>query len=98
MILDGSMQAKITATVLGLAAEIEREFLNQRTKALAARKAKGLVLGRPDGALNKIYALDKHKTDIKKYLGIGLSLSAIAKLVEEPRSTVSDYIKRCGLR
>ena len=99
MILDGSMQAKITATVLALAAEIEREFISQRTKeALAARKAKGLPLGRPDGALNKIYALDKHKTDIKKYLGMGLSLSAIAKLVEEPRSTVSDYIKRCGLR
>ena len=51
-----------------------------------------------EGALNKIYALDKHKTDIKKYLKMGLSLSAIAKLVEEPRSTVSDYIKRCGLR
>ena len=99
MILDGSMQAKITATVLGLAAEIEREFISQRTKeALAARKAKGLPLGRPDGAVNKSYALDKHKADIKKYLKMGLSLSAVAKLVEEPRSTVSDYIKRCGLR
>ena len=99
MILDGSMQAKITATVLALAAEIEREFISQRTKeALAARKAKGLPLGRPDGALNKSYALDKHKADIKKYLKMGLSLSAIVKLVEEPRSTVNDYIKRCGLR
>ena len=82
MILDGSMQAKITATVLGL----------------AARKAKGFTLGRPEGAKNKRYPLDKHKEDIKKYLKLGLSLSAIAKLVEEPRSTVNDYIKRCGLR
>ena len=99
MILDGSMQAKITATVLALAAEIEREFISQRTKeALAARKAKGLPLGRPDGAVNKSYALDKYKADIKKYLKMGLSLSAVAKLVEEPRSTVSDYIKRGGLR
>lgn len=41
MQLDGSMQAKITATVLGLAAEIEREFISMRTKeALAARKKK----------------------------------------------------------
>ena len=49
MILDGSMQGKITATVLGLAAEIEREFISQRTKeAWAARKAKGFPLERPD--------------------------------------------------
>ena len=99
MHLDGSMQAKITATVLGLAAEIEREFISQRTKeALAARKAKGLALGRPEGAKNKSYPLDKHKEDIKKYLKMGLSLSAVAKLVQAPRSTVNDYIKRCGLR
>ena len=32
MALDGSMQSRITATVLGLAAEIEREFISLRTK------------------------------------------------------------------
>jgi DNA invertase Pin-like site-specific DNA recombinase len=32
MQLDGSIQARITATVLGLAAEIEREFISMRTK------------------------------------------------------------------
>ena len=58
----------------------------------------GPIVLKRDGAVNKSYALDKHKADIKKYLGMGLSLSAIAKLVEEPRSTVNDYIKRCGLR
>ncbi len=99
MLLDGSMQSKITATVLGLAAEIEREFISQRTKeALAARKAKGLQLGRPEGSVNKAYKLDAHKKDIQKYLELGLSLSAIAKLVDTPRSTVNDYIVRCGLR
>ena len=39
MLLDGSMQAKIMATILGLAGEIEREFIRMRT--LAARKMKG---------------------------------------------------------
>ena len=35
------------ATVLGLAAQIEREFVSQRTKeALAAHKKAGMVLGR----------------------------------------------------
>ena len=37
--MDGSMQSKITATILGLAAQIEREFISSRTKeALAKRK------------------------------------------------------------
>ena len=32
MIMDGSMQSTITATVLGLVAQIEREFISSRTK------------------------------------------------------------------
>lgn len=32
MIMDGSMQATITATILGLAAHIEHEFISARTK------------------------------------------------------------------
>lgn len=38
--LFSSVQSKTTATILGLAAEIEREFISMRTKeALAARKS-----------------------------------------------------------
>lgn len=47
---DNSMQSKITATILGLAAEIERDFISMRTKeALAKKKASGKKLGRPAG-------------------------------------------------
>ena len=53
--LDGSMQSRITATVLGLAAEIEREFISMRTKeALADRKKNGMILGRPKGQAEKL--------------------------------------------
>ena len=50
MVLDQSLPATITATILGLAAQIEREFISARTKeALERRKAAGLPVGRPKG-------------------------------------------------
>ncbi len=65
MVLDGSMQAKIIVTILGLAGEIEREFIRQRTKeALAARVAKGITLGRPKGKAVQL-KLDDKRDDIK---------------------------------
>ena len=46
MVLDQSLPATITATILGLAAQIEREFISARTKeALERRKAAGLPVG-----------------------------------------------------
>ena len=93
MVLDGSMQAKIIATILGLAGEIEREFIRQRTKeALAARVAKGIQLGRPKGKATRL-KLDDKRDDIEKYYKMGLSLREIAKLLTIPPSTLSDYIK-----
>jgi hypothetical protein len=48
LIMNGSLQSTIIATVLGLSAQIEREFISIRTKeALATRKAEGVKLGRP---------------------------------------------------
>ncbi|MCP4320982.1 MAG: recombinase family protein, partial [Alteromonadales bacterium] len=44
----GDITSTIMATVLGMVAQIEREFISMRTKeALAARKAAGMELGRP---------------------------------------------------
>lgn len=93
MVLDGSMQAKIIATILGLAGEIEREFIRQRTKeALAARVAKGITLGRPKGKAARL-KLDDKRDDITKYYKMGLSLREIGKLLNIASSTLSDYIK-----
>ncbi|MDE1251563.1 recombinase family protein [Vibrio aestuarianus] len=97
MQLDGSMQARITATVLGLAAEIEREFISMRTKeALAARKKNGIVLGRPKGQASTL-KLDVKREQIEKYLAMGLGIRPTAKLIDEPASTLRDYVKRRGL-
>jgi DNA invertase Pin-like site-specific DNA recombinase len=94
MIMDGSMQATITATILGLAAQIEREFLSLRTKeALAYRKSRGLPLGRPRGQAKSV-KLDEHREDILKYLKLGVSKRSIAKIVECSPSTLYSWLKR----
>jgi DNA invertase Pin-like site-specific DNA recombinase len=94
MRFDNSLNSKITATVLGLAAEIEREFISMRTKeALAKRKAQGMTLGRPKGKAAKV-KLDAKATEIKGYLAKGISKRAIAKLVDCSPSTLYDWLER----
>ena len=98
IVLDGSLQAKIMATMLGLAAEIERDFISMRTtEALAARKAAGQTLGRPRGPAENL-KLDKLRPDIEKYLRKDLSVRSIAKLIDQPVTTVHDYVKRHKLK
>lgn len=93
IVLDGSMQAKIVATVLGLAAEIERDFISSRTKeALAKRKAEGMKLGRPVGAATTL-RLDKHAAQIDDYLKRGINKRAIAKLLDVAPNTLYAWLK-----
>ena len=108
MALDGSLQSKITAVVLGLAAEIEREFIKQRTtesmavikKQLAEqgyyhnRKGeKRTALGRPKGQAEKT-KLDKNKQQIKEFLDKGVPKRSIAKIIECSPTTLYTYIKK----
>lgn len=88
MIMDGSMQSTITATILGLVAQIEREFISSRTKeALQKEKNEGTVLGRPKGQSDTL-KLDSMKDEILGYLKKGINKRAIAKLVECSPSTL----------
>ncbi|MEZ8094538.1 recombinase family protein [Photobacterium swingsii] len=97
MQLDGSLSSKIIATMLGLAGEIEREFIRMRTKeALAARKAAGFPLGRPKGQATTL-KLDAKRDQIEKYMAMGLGIRATAKLIDAAPSTLFDYVKRRGL-
>lgn len=95
LILDGSMQSTITATVLGLAAQIEREFISMRTvEALAKRRAEGKSLGRPKGSKSVKVKLDNHATEIRGYLDKKISKAAIAKLVNCSPTTLYSWLKR----
>lgn len=95
MVLDDSMPSRITATVLGLAAEIERELISLRTtEALAKRKAAGKTLGRPKGKQSAKLKLDAKEQEIKMYLAKGISKRSIAKLVDCAPSTLYNWLKR----
>ena len=98
MVLDDSMQSRITATVLGLAAEIEREFISIRTReALAKRKAEGVQLGRPKGPAERV-KLDDHEPAIRDYLAKGINKRDIARLIPCAPSTLYDWMKRRGIK
>lgn len=92
LVFDDSMQSKIVATVLGLVAEIERDFISVRTKeALAKRKAEGMVLGRPPGPA-KTLKLDAKASKIDEYLALGLDKRAISKLLGVAPNTLYAWL------
>jgi DNA invertase Pin-like site-specific DNA recombinase len=94
LVFDGSLQATIAATILGLAAHIEREFISVRTKeALARRKVQGLPLGRPRGPAPRV-KLDQQADAILTYLKKGVSKRSIARIVDCAPSTLYAWLKR----
>lgn len=94
MIMDGSMQSTITATILGLAAQIEREFISARTKeALSKSKMDGIKLGRPKGQAD-LLKLDIFHDEITGYLKKEINKRSIAKLIECSPSTLYKWLKR----
>lgn len=94
LIMDGTMQSKIIATVLGLAAEIEREFIAARTtEALSRRREKGLPMGRPKGEA-KTLRLDAIADNLDKWHALKLGWSSVAKLAGCSRSTLYAWAAR----
>lgn len=94
--LDDSMHSKITVTVLALAAEIERDLLRERTRAaLAARRAKGLPMGRPVGS-KSASLLEPRRADIAAMLASKVSKRAIARVLQCAPGTLYAYLKTNG--
>jgi DNA invertase Pin-like site-specific DNA recombinase len=93
--MDDSIQSKILSSVLAMIAEIERDLISQRTKeSLAARKAAGVILGRPRG-LGKS-KLDKYEPEIKALLANGSTKTFVANRYGCSVSTLSHWIDRRG--
>jgi len=76
--LNGTMESKIVLTMLAMIAEIERDLISERTKeGLRARKAAGVILGRPKGPGKS--KLDQYKDEIVALLNNGSTKTFIAK-------------------
>lgn len=98
----GADEDKITSSVLifafGLASEIERELISQRTKAaLAKKKAEGVKLGRQKGQIVKS-RLDGREKEIMDYLRKEIPVTTIAKICDVGRTTMGNFIRGRKLR
>ena len=88
-VVDGSILGQTMKFALGISAQLERDFISERTKsALKARKAEGVTLGRPKGQSK----LNERRGEIEKYLGLGINKSAIAKLLGCSRSALLNWL------
>lgn len=94
-VLEDTIQSKVLVTVMGLAAEIERDLLRQRTKeGLRRAVANGKTLGRPKGRKT---SPEKHKLfgradKIVQLRSRGVSFSGIARLLKVSRTTLARFI------
>ena len=94
LIADGSTSSHITITVLGLAAQIERELIAARTKeALQKRREAGQILGRPCGQAKNL-KLDPHSAEILDMLAKGVSKRSLARIHGVPPSTLYRWLER----
>ena len=93
--LGNDIQSKVLAFAFGLAAEIERKLISDRTKSsLANIKAQGKKLGRPFTAESKKLKLSKNSRRIKKLLEKGMSKSEIARILGIGCGTLRRYLDR----
>lgn len=93
--LGNDIQSKVLAFAFGLAAEIERNLISERTKSsLANLKASGKKLGRPPASESQKLKLSPNTKKVKYLLSQGMSKSQMAKVLGVQRSTLRRFISR----
>ena len=92
------IQTKVMTTLFALFAEVERDLISERTRAgLAKARASGRKLGRPKGSLG-VSRLSGKEDDIRRFLELGVSKTAIAKLTGVSRTTLYSFMSTRGLK
>ena len=92
--LIGTLIADIVLQLLSYVAHTEREMISQRTKeGLERRRAAGVILGRPKGALSKTVKLSGKEEVIRVLREEGTNWAQIARLLHVDRSTLVRFAK-----
>jgi len=92
-VLEDTIQSKVLVTVMGLAAEIDRDLLRQRTKeGLRRAVQRGKTLGRPKGRRSSKVKLTGKEATVQACMEAGFSKSAIARKLKVHRSTLTKFI------
>jgi len=93
--LGDNLQSKVMAFAFGLAAEIERDLISQRTKlSLENVRARGKRLGRPLGAQSRKLKLSKNRRRIRELLGRGFSKYKVSQIMKVKPITLNRFIQR----
>ena len=93
-VMEDTIQSKVLVTVMGLAAEIERDLIRQRTReGLKRVKDGGKTLGRPKGRRAAPESLKMHGTerDIRAMRAKGATSTQIAEALHVSRRTLARY-------
>jgi DNA invertase Pin-like site-specific DNA recombinase len=91
--LNGTIQSKLIAMCFSMAAEIERDLISSRTKeALKARKAAGVILGRPKGPGKS--KLDPYKDEIVALLNNGSTKTFVADKYKCSLPNLYNFLKK----
>ena len=92
------IQTKVMTTMFALFAEVERDLISERMReGLAKARASGKKLGRPKGTLG-VSRLDGKEHEIRQFVELGVSKTAIAKITGVSRSTLYNFMATRGLK
>ena len=91
------IQTKVMTTLFALFAEVERDLISERTReGLAKARASGKKLGRPKGSPG-VSRLDGKEDEIRQFIDLGVSKSAIARITGVSRQTLYHFIRTRGI-
>jgi DNA invertase Pin-like site-specific DNA recombinase len=90
--LNDTIQSKIIALAFSMAAEIERDLISQRTKALQFKKEQGRTLGRPKGVGKS--KLDAFKPEIESLLANGSTQKFVAHRYKNTEANLHNWLKK----